>query len=54
MQEGCNALSQTSGMQQTEEEMHSNTKSFYIQTQIPENTKVSQQILYRNKIVKST
>jgi hypothetical protein len=33
MQEGRNDLLQTSGMQQTEEEMHSNTKSFYIQIQ---------------------
>jgi hypothetical protein len=36
------------------EEVHSNAKSFYIQIHIPENTKMPQQILYRNKIVKFT
>ena len=39
MREGRNGLLQTSGMQQTEEEMHLNTKSFYIQTQVPEKYK---------------
>ena len=33
MQEGRNDLLQTSSMQQTEEEMPSNAKSFYIQMQ---------------------
>ena len=32
--------------------MHSNAKSFHIQTQIPEITTMSQQILYHNKIAK--
>jgi hypothetical protein len=37
-------------MQQTEEEMHSNAKSFYIQIQKPEGTTTPQQILYCNKL----